>query len=185
MEFPNKFRFYRPPHHEFVSVLTVLSFAEEHPQQRYYYPISDKHSASSRSNSVASCSSGANSLLSSRLTTPGLDTIDPIVLRRLNICNEDGNQAFYEQMWPQSPSLSLANQPIKDFVGNQMNGATKALRTDCSTTKSPNQETSTTNDKCEHQPHTQAEAEDENLPHCGQGDAAGVRGPFTRAKGRS
>jgi hypothetical protein len=185
VECPNKFRFYRPPGHEFVSVPTLLSFVEEHPQQRYCHTISDNHSASSRSNSVAPCFSGANSLLSSRPTTPGLDVIDPRILGSLNICNEDENQAFSEQMWPQSPSLSLANQPVEDFVGNQVNGETKALRTDWSPTKSPSEQTGTPNDKRENQPRTQAEADDENLPRCGQSDAASVRGPFTRAKARS
>lgn len=102
-EFSKRVRFYRysPPHQEheyqlsnniFVPIPTVKSFITEYPQKYYCSSRSERSSSSSGSSSVVSYFSAANSPLSSRPTTPGLDVIDPRILEPFDFGKENEPQ---------------------------------------------------------------------------------------------
>lgn len=127
-ERPKKFGFhpYQPPHNEdqksppgnmSAAIPAPVSFVEEHPEQYYCSGTSDKsstnstNSTNSRSTSIASCFSAAHSQLSSRPTSPGLDVIDPRILKPIDFEMEDGCQ-YDDQVPIQLDSINPSvNEP--------------------------------------------------------------------------
>ncbi|KAJ5711789.1 hypothetical protein N7488_005945 [Penicillium malachiteum] len=119
-----KLRFYRypPPRHEheyqlldntFLSVPTLQSFIEEHPEQDYGLDLSGQSTKNGTSSSVVSCFSATSSPSSSRPTTPGLEVIDPRILEPSEIDEEREGQPYGHisgQVKP--PRISMDRQEI-------------------------------------------------------------------------
>jgi hypothetical protein len=198
-ERPKRFRFYpyTPPRHKqqsdhkFVPVPALLSYVEEHPEQYYCSGLSDTLSESSRSSSATSYFSVADSSFSSPPTTPGLNVIDPRILKPIRLYIGDGCQPYNQApVQLDSPDLSMhelatKNEPFtcpkllkrssEDCAGNEANERlSKALRTDSLISPS-NQRPKL---RREEHHHTQAESDNKAL----YGNQAGV--PLTRAKSR-
>jgi hypothetical protein len=189
-----------------MPVPTLNSFVEEHPEQYYRSSISDKSRASSsRRSSVASCFSPGSSPLSSPPTTPGLDVIDPRILKPIDVDMEDKcqhydqapfqldsfglsmdeletkDEIFSETIQPSSPVPSFLNPSSEACEDNEApKEPNKALQTDCPIF-SHNQ---TAEGKRDEQPPTQAKFNNKTIRD-GQVDVCSVRGPLTRAKARS
>ena len=219
-ERPKKIRFHRypPPRHEhehylsnkiFVPVPNLLAFVEERPEQYCCSSTSDKSGSSSKSSSVASCFSAANSPLSSRPTTPGLEVIDPRILESFDLSKENGNwscnqvsiqldslslsseretkdESSSEGIQPPPPVPSLVNHPIGDSVGNKANEeAKKALQKDFPALMPPSGQAVAVEDKRRNCFPTQTDAGDGNPPHDDQIHVARLCKPLSRAKTRS
>ncbi|CAI7613072.1 unnamed protein product, partial [Penicillium viridicatum] len=119
-ERPKRLRFYRYPllRHErwsdyiFIPIPALLSYAEEYPEYYYGSGLSDTSSECNRSSLAISCFSAADSLFSSPPTTPGLDIIDPRILKPISLDIEDGRQP-YEQAPIQLDSSDLSIDKLK------------------------------------------------------------------------
>ncbi|KAI3240761.1 hypothetical protein DTO012A7_2460 [Penicillium roqueforti] len=199
-ERPKRLRFYRYPlprheqwsDHIFMPVPALLSYAEEHPEKHYGSGLSDTSSECSRSSSAVSCFSAADSPFSSPPTTPGLEVIDPRILKPIGLDMEDGSQP-YEQAPIQLNSSDLSmdeletpnelftcSNPAKksneECAGDEADERpSKALRTDSFI---PSSDQRPKRRRKEHH-NTQAAPENKAPYH----DEAGA--PLTRAKTRS
>ncbi|KAF4765341.1 hypothetical protein HAV15_003252 [Penicillium sp. str.  len=210
---PKELRFchYRPPRSDSqqnpsdnacITKSTHLSSVEDQPRRFESSDRSDKTSASSRRNSIASCFSDADSHLSSQPTTPGLDAIDPrilvpigfnieddrpdydqepIQLNALSLDELETKNEFNDTIDPKPPVPSPANPSREDCTNEVNDNMSRALKTYF---LMPSSNTVAVDDKCEEHRHTQAEPD--GYPPCDdQADVSNVRRPLTRAKTRS
>lgn len=210
---PKELRFchYRPPRSDSqqnpsdnacITKSTHLSSVEDQPRRFESSDRSDKTSASSRRNSIASCFSDADSHLSSQPTTPGLDAIDPrilvpigfnieddrpdydqepIQLNALSLDELETKNEFNDTIDPKPPVPSPANPSREDCTNEVNDNMSRALKTYFFM---PSSNTVAVDDKCEEHRHTQAEPD--GYPPCDdQADVSNVRRPLTRAKTRS
>ncbi|KAJ5139024.1 uncharacterized protein N7515_003872 [Penicillium bovifimosum] len=199
-ERPKRLRFYPhpPPRHEqqpdqiFVPISASLSYVEEHPERYYCSELSDTPSESSRSSAAASYFPAADSSLSSPPTTPGLEVIDPRILKPIELRMGDDCEPYNQatvQLDPPDLSmdeLAAKNEPYtcqklskrssKDCAGKEANERPgKALRPDSLISPS-NQRPKL---RREEYHHMQAESDDKTL----SGNQACVS--LTRVKPRS
>ncbi|OQE73307.1 hypothetical protein PENNAL_c0089G11954 [Penicillium nalgiovense] len=149
-ERPKRLRFYRYPlprheqwsDHIFMPVPALLSYAEEHPEHYYGSGLSDTSSECNRSSSAVSCFSAADSSFSSPPTTPGLDVIDPRILKPISLdmpyeqapIQLDSSDLSMDELETKNELFicsKLAKRSNEDCAGDEVDERpSKALRTD-------------------------------------------------------
>ncbi|KAJ5139214.1 uncharacterized protein N7515_004062 [Penicillium bovifimosum] len=172
-----------PSNHICITKPARFSFVEDQQRRFECSARSDRASASSRSSSIASYVSDADSRLSSQPTTPGLDVIDPRILVPIGFNIEDDCPGYdQEPIQLNAHSLGeLETKELNDTIDPKppVPSPAKLSREDCT-----NEVNDNIDDKCEEHPHTQAEPD--GNPSCDdQADVSNFRRPLTRAKARS
>ncbi|KAJ5139397.1 uncharacterized protein N7515_004245 [Penicillium bovifimosum] len=163
-----------PSNHICITKPARFSFVEDQQRRFECSARSDRASASSRSNSIASYFSDADSRLSSQPTTPGLDVIDPRILVPIGFNIEDDCPGYDQEpiqlnahslgeletkelndtIDPKPPVPSPAKLSREDCTNEVNDNIGRALETYCPT---PSSNTAVAvDDKCKEHPHTQA-----------------------------
>lgn len=212
-----RFQHYSPPCQErehcmiegsFVSALALLPSVEENLGQFPGPSTYDKYSISCRSNSVERCFSKAGSSPSSGPTTPGLDVIDPRILKSPKFDRDNAHRSCVQAVIPPNslttppeecettrisasgmsqphpPVSGFANQPVGYCAVTEATEKRKDLQ-ECLTSLSNCDQAATTDSNADSHSLARAEGGEQNLPCDDQVPPSSPCRPLARAKAQT